>query len=259
MPVETPAADSYREDLVSSGVVIKTEALAKVYEMGSEQVHALRGVDVEIRKGEYVAIMGPSGSGKSTLMNLIGCLDSPSSGKYWLAGRLVSDLDDDELAYIRNKEIGFVFQTVNLLPRATALHNVELPLIYNGTPAEERLEKAKQALSRVDLTDRMHHKPNELSGGQRQRVAIARALVNNPSIVLADEPTGNLDSKTGEEIMELFEDLYERGNTIILVTHERDIAAHARRTVHLRDGLVEMDHAGFIPELDLPIPETTST
>ncbi|HEY2544586.1 MAG TPA: ABC transporter ATP-binding protein, partial [Candidatus Acidoferrum sp.] len=198
MPVETATTDSYREDLVSSGIVIKTEALTKVYEMGSEQVHALSGIDVQIRKGEYVAIMGPSGSGKSTLMNLIGCLDSPSAGKYWLAGRLVSDLDDDELAYIRNKEIGFVFQTFNLLPRATALHNVELPLIYNGTPAEERIEKAKKALERVDLLGRMTHKPNELSGGQRQRVAIARALVNSPSIVLADEPTGNLDSKTGE-------------------------------------------------------------
>src|SRR6201998_4151276 len=184
MPLETTSAESYREDLVSSGVVIKTEALAKIYEMGAEQVRALSGVDVEIRKGEYVAIMGPSGSGKSTLMNLIGCLDSPSAGKYWLAGRLVSDLDDDELAYIRNKEIGFVFQTFNLLPRATALHNVELPLIYNGTPSEERIEKAKKALERVDLMDRMNHKPNELSGGQRQRVAVARALVNNPPLVL---------------------------------------------------------------------------
>jgi len=241
MPVETQSADSYREDLVSTGKVIKTEALTKVYEMGAEQVHALRGVDVEIHKGEYVAIMGPSGSGKSTLMNLIGCLDSPSSGKYWLAGRLVSDLDDDELAYIRNKEIGFVFQTFNLLPRATALHNVELPLIYNGTPAEERIEKAKKALERVDLTDRMHHKPNELSGGQRQRVAIARALVNNPSIVLADEPTGNLDSKTGEEIMALFENLYRQGNTIILVTHENDIARHAHRIIHIRDGKIDSD------------------
>jgi len=234
MPVETTATDTYREDLVSSGIVIKTQELAKVYEMGAEKVHALSGIDVEIHKGEYVAIMGPSGSGKSTLMNLIGCLDSPSTGKYWLAGRLVSELDDDELAYIRNKEIGFVFQTFNLLPRATALHNVELPLIYNGTPSEERIEKAKKALERVDLMDRMNHKPNELSGGQRQRVAIARALVNSPSIVLADEPTGNLDSKTGEEIMALFENLYRQGNTIILVTHENDIAKHAHRIIHIR-------------------------
>jgi putative ABC transport system ATP-binding protein len=243
MPVETTSAESYREDLVSSGVVIKTEELTKVYEMGAEQVHALRGVDVEIRKGEYVAIMGPSGSGKSTLMNLIGCLDSPSSGRYWLAGRLVSDLDDDELAYIRNKEIGFVFQTFNLLPRATALHNVELPLIYNGTPADERLERAKRALERVDLMDRMNHKPNELSGGQRQRVAVARALVNSPSIVLADEPTGNLDSKTGDEIMGLFENLYRQGNTIILVTHENEIAQHAHRIIHIRDGRIASDQA----------------
>ena len=243
MPVETTSAASYREDLVSSGIVIKTEELTKVYEMGAEQVHALRGVDVEIRKGEYVAIMGPSGSGKSTLMNLIGCLDSPSAGRYWLAGRLVSDLDDDELAYIRNKEIGFVFQTFNLLPRATALHNVELPLIYNGTPAEERLERAKKALERVDLMDRMNHKPNELSGGQRQRVAVARALVNSPSIVLADEPTGNLDSKTGDEIMALFENLYRQGNTIILVTHENDIAQHAHRIIHIRDGKIASDQA----------------
>jgi putative ABC transport system ATP-binding protein len=243
MTVETTSTESYREDLVSSGIVIKTEELTKVYEMGAEQVHALRGVDVEIRKGEYVAIMGPSGSGKSTLMNLIGCLDSPSSGRYWLAGRLVSDLDDDELAYIRNKEIGFVFQTFNLLPRATALHNVELPLIYNGTPAEERLERARKALERVDLMDRMSHKPNELSGGQRQRVAIARALVNSPSIVLADEPTGNLDSKTGDEIMALFENLYRQGNTIILVTHENDIAQHAHRIIHIRDGRIASDQA----------------
>jgi len=243
MPVETQTADSYREDLVNSGVVIKTEDLAKVYEMGAEQVHALCGVNVEIHKGEYVAIMGPSGSGKSTLMNLIGCLDSPTSGRYWLAGRLVSDLDDDELAYIRNKEIGFVFQTFNLLPRATALHNVELPLIYNGTPAEERIEKAKKALERVDLTERMMHKPNELSGGQRQRVAIARALVNTPSIVLADEPTGNLDSKTGEEIMALFDNLYRQGNTIILVTHEHDIAQRAHRIIFIRDGKIASDEA----------------
>ena len=241
MPTESISTDAYREDLVSNGTVIKTEDLAKVYEMGAEKVHALRGVDLEIRKGEYVAIMGPSGSGKSTLMNLIGCLDSPSSGKYWLAGRLVSELDDDELAYIRNKEIGFVFQTFNLLPRATALHNVELPLIYNGTPAEERIEKAKAALGRVDLTDRMSHKPNELSGGQRQRVAIARALVNSPSIVLADEPTGNLDSKTGEEIMALFANLHAQGNTIILVTHENDIARHAHRVIYIRDGRIASD------------------
>jgi putative ABC transport system ATP-binding protein len=243
MPTESVSSDAYREDLVALGRVIKTENLAKVYEMGAEQVHALRGVDLEIRKGEYVAIMGPSGSGKSTLMNLIGCLDSPSSGKYWLAGRLVSELDDDELAYIRNKEIGFVFQTFNLLPRATALHNVELPLIYNGTPVEERLEKAKAALARVDLTDRMSHKPNELSGGQRQRVAIARALVNSPSIVLADEPTGNLDSRTGEEIMALFKNLHSQGNTIILVTHENDIAQHAHRIIYIRDGRIASDEA----------------
>jgi len=241
MPSEITASESYRQDLIDSGIVIRTEGLTKTYEMGAEQVHALQGVDVEIRKGEYVAIMGPSGSGKSTLMNLIGCLDSPTSGRYWLAGRLVSELDDDELAYIRNKEIGFVFQTFNLLPRATALHNVELPLIYNGTPAEERIEKAKLALQRVDLTPRMHHKPNELSGGQRQRVAIARALVNDPSIVLADEPTGNLDSKTGEEIMNLFENLHSQGNTIILVTHELDIAQHAHRVIFIRDGKIASD------------------
>ena len=243
MPVATIETESYRDDLVSTGVVIRTAELAKTYQMGTEEVHALRGVNLEIKKGEYVAIMGPSGSGKSTLMNLIGCLDSPSAGQYWLAGRLVSELDDDELAYIRNKEIGFVFQTFNLLPRATALHNVELPLIYNGTPAEERLEKAKQALSRVELTDRMHHKPNELSGGQRQRVAIARALVNSPSIVLADEPTGNLDSKTGEEIMALFANLHRQGNTIILVTHENDIAQHAHRIIYIRDGKIASDEA----------------
>ncbi len=242
MPAETTiASQSYRQDLVDSGIVICTENLSKTYVMGSEEVHALQGINLEIRKGEYVAIMGPSGSGKSTLMNLIGCLDSPSSGKYWLAGRQVSDLDDDELAYIRNKDIGFVFQTFNLLPRATSLHNVELPLIYNGTPAEERIERAKEALAQVDLTSRMMHRPNELSGGQRQRVAIARALVNRPSILLADEPTGNLDSATGEEIMALFVRLHEQGNTIIVVTHEPDIAARAHRVIRVRDGRVERD------------------
>src|SRR5690242_4326356 len=245
MPVQEQELEtqSFRQDLIDAGIVIQTEDLWKTYEMGTEQLHALRGVSMKIHKGEYVAIMGPSGSGKSTLMNLIGCLDSPSKGNYWLAGRLVSQLNDDELAYIRNKEIGFVFQTFNLLARATALHNVELPLIYNGTPAEERIEKAKKALGRVDLADRMQHKPNELSGGQRQRVAVARALVNNPSIVLADEPTGNLDSKTGEEIMTLFENLYRQGNTIILVTHEHDIAQHAHRIIHIRDGKIASDEA----------------
>ncbi len=223
------------------GVVIKTENLWKTYEMGALAVHALSGVSFEIRRGEYVAIMGPSGSGKSTLMNLIGCLDTPTSGSYWLNGRLVSELSDDELAYIRNKEIGFVFQTFNLLSRATALHNVELPLIYNGTPAEERQRKAEEALTKVDLSDRMLHKPNELSGGQRQRVAIARALVNNPSIILADEPTGNLDTATGEEIMNLLGRLLAAGNTIVLVTHEHDIAARAHRIIHIRDGKIARD------------------
>jgi putative ABC transport system ATP-binding protein len=241
MAVEEIVAPSFRQDLIDSGVVIQTDELWKTYEMGTEQLHALRGVSIEIHKGEYVAIMGPSGSGKSTLMNLIGCLDTPTQGNYWLAGRLVSQLDDDELASIRNKEIGFVFQTFNLLARATALHNVELPMIYNGTPSAERLERAKGALAQVDLTERMMHKPNELSGGQRQRVAIARALVNNPSILLADEPTGNLDSATGEEIMALFARLHQGGNTIILVTHEPDIATHAHRVIRVRDGKVERD------------------
>ncbi len=221
--------------------MICTEGLWKTYDMGAEEVHALRGVDLRIERNEYVAVMGPSGSGKSTLMNLIGCLDTPTKGRYWLNGQLVSDLDDDELARIRNKEIGFVFQTFNLLARATALHNVELPLIYNGTPAAARIERAKDALRMVDLEDRMTHKPNELSGGQRQRVAVARALVNNPSIILADEPTGNLDSHTGEEILGLFQKLHEQGNTIILVTHEQDVAANADRIVLIRDGMVERD------------------
>jgi putative ABC transport system ATP-binding protein len=221
--------------------LIKTEDLWKTYQMGAEEIHALRGVSFEITRGEYVAIMGPSGSGKSTMMNLIGCLDTPSKGKYYLNTRLVSEMDDDELAHVRNKEIGFVFQTFNLLARASALHNVELPLIYNGTPAAERKERAIKALQAVDLGERMYHKPNELSGGQRQRVAIARALVNNPSILLADEPTGNLDSQTSAEIMRLLDTLYERGNTIILVTHEMDIALHAHRIIRLLDGQVASD------------------
>ena len=225
-----------------TGDVIVVEDLWRTYDMGSEQqVQALRGVNMRIKHNEYVAIMGPSGSGKSTLMNLIGCLDTPSKGKYWLNGQLVSELDDDQLARIRNKEIGFVFQTFNLLSRASSLHNVELPMIYNGTPADERIERAKQALINVGLESRMYHKPNELSGGQRQRVAVARALVNNPSILLADEPTGNLDTKTGDEIMALFDELHAKGNTIVLVTHEPDIAEFAHRVVHIRDGQIFSD------------------
>ena len=222
-------------------VVILTHKLTRDYDMGGEVVRALRGVNIQIKRNEFVAVMGPSGSGKSTLMNLIGCLDTPTAGEYWLNSQKVSDLSDDELARIRNKEIGFVFQTFNLLPRASALHNVELPLIYAGMPARARREKAAQALDHVGLGDRMEHRPNELSGGQRQRVAIARALVNDPSILLADEPTGNLDSATGEEIMKLFEQLHDTGQTIVLVTHESDIAAHALRQIHLRDSLIARD------------------
>src|SRR5947209_19321429 len=221
--------------------LISMRDIWKTYEMGEEPLHALRGVSFDVQRGEYLAIIGPSGSGKSTLMNLIGCLDTPSQGRYWINGKLVSEMDDDELAHIRNKEIGFVFQTFNLLARATALHNVELPLIYAGIPSQARIEKAKAALRAVDLEPRMHHKPNELSGGQRQRVAVARALVNNPSILLADEPTGALDTVTGNEIMGLFERLYQQGNTIVLVTHEHDIALHAHRVIHIRDGKVEKD------------------
>jgi putative ABC transport system ATP-binding protein len=226
---------------VPRDAVIVVRNLKRDYLMGSETVQALRGIDLTIRRNEFVAIMGPSGSGKSTLMNMIGCLDSPSEGEYWLNGFRVSELGDDELARIRNREIGFVFQTFNLLPRASALQNVELPLIYGGTGSKERRQKAEESLTRVGLQDRMGHRPNELSGGQRQRVAIARALVNHPSIILADEPTGNLDSKTSEEILTLFEQLYAEGQTIILVTHEHDIAEHARRQVHLKDGKIERD------------------
>src|SRR6059036_2931424 len=224
-------------------VIILTHKLAREYDMGSETVRALRGVNLQIRRNEYVAVMGPSGSGKSTLMNLIGCLDTPTGGEYWLNGQRVSDLSDDELARIRNKEIGFVFQTFNLLPRADALHNVELPLIYAGMGSKERRERAARSLQQVGLGDRMDHRPNELSGGQRQRVAIARALVNAPSILLADEPTGNLDSTTGLEIMALFRELHDSGQTVVMVTHEQDIAAHAARVITLRDGVVATDQA----------------
>jgi putative ABC transport system ATP-binding protein len=224
-------------------LVIEIERVTKLYKMGSETIHALRGVTVQIRRNEYLAIMGPSGSGKSTLMNMLGCLDTPTAGRYEFSGKNVATMVDDELADIRNREIGFVFQTFNLLPRSDALHNVELPLIYAGIGKRERVDRARQALENVGLGERLHHRPNELSGGQRQRVAIARALVTRPSIILADEPTGNLDSKTGVEIMALFEQLYEQGNTIIVVTHEEDIARHARRIVRLRDGLIESDLA----------------
>ena len=230
------------EQLKRDGIVIRTYDLWKTYIMGDQEINAVSGVDIEIKRGEYVAIMGPSGSGKSTLMNLIGCLDTPTKGQYYINGNLVSEMTDDELARIRNKEIGFVFQTFNLLPRATSLHNVELPLIYAGMPADvARGDAPRLALQQVDLEQRMYHKPNELSGGQRQRVAIARALVNNPSILLADEPTGNLDTATGNEIMALFERLHQQGNTIVLVTHEHDIALHAHRIIHVRDGKVEKD------------------
>ncbi len=229
------------DKVMKNETLIRMEDIWKTYQMGAEEVHALRGISLQVKKGEYVAIVGPSGSGKSTLMNIIGCLDTPTKGNYWLNGQLVSEMNDDQLARIRNKEIGFVFQTFNLLPRATALQNVELPLIYAGIPAQQRYELACKALEAVELSDRAGHKPNELSGGQRQRVAIARALVNNPSILLADEPTGALDSKTSIEIMLLFEKLHEKGNTIIIVTHERDIAARAHRIITIRDGMIESD------------------
>ncbi len=237
-------------------LVIDIENITKEYVMGEEIIHALRGVTLQIRRNEYLAIMGPSGSGKSTLMNMLGCLDTPTSGRYEFNGKSVSEMDGDELAAIRNREIGFVFQTFNLLPRSTSLRNVELPLIYAGIDPEEREERAIEAMTKVGLGDRLLHKPNELSGGQRQRVAIARALVNNPSIILADEPTGNLDSKTGEEIMALFENLYEQGNTVIVVTHEADIARHARRQVHLRDGVIESDEkvTAFASLAERPVP-----
>src|SRR3982751_12885 len=245
MPTEEEDLVIERGEMLARDAVpaslISMRGIWKTYEMGAEQVHALHGVSFDVQRGEYVAIIGPSGSGKSTLMNLIGCLDTPTKGQYWINSKLVSEMDDDELARIRNQEIGFVFQTFNLLARATALHNVELPLIYAGISAADRKERAERALGSVELSDRMTHRPNELSGGQRQRVAIARALVNNPSILLADEPTGALDTKTSYEIMNLFEQLHEQGNTIIVVTHEHDIAARAHRIISIRDGLIEKD------------------
>ncbi len=244
------------QELQREGIVIRTFDLWKTYIMGDQEIHAVSGVDIVIRRGEYVAIMGPSGSGKSTLMNLIGCLDSPTKGLYYLNGKLASEMEDDELARIRNKEIGFVFQTFNLLARASALHNVELPLIYAGISSQERAVRAREALRAVDLEQRMHHKPNELSGGQRQRVAIARALVNKPSILLADEPTGALDTNTGNEIMALFERLHAEGNTIVLVTHEPDIAMHADRIIHIRDGKVERDEQVPLAKKPLLSPKT---
>ena len=241
MSVATLDHKQLGEELTRQGIVIQTKELWKTYVMGDQKIHAVSGVSAEIRRGEYVAILGPSGSGKSTFMNLIGCLDSPTAGHYYIAGNLVSGMNDDELAHIRNKEIGFVFQTFNLLPRLTALQNVELPLVYSGITQAERTERAKRSLALVDLTQRMYHTPGELSGGQRQRVAIARALVNDPAILLADEPTGNLDTATSVEIMGIFERLHAQGNTIILVTHEPDIAMHAHRVIHIRDGKIEKD------------------
>jgi putative ABC transport system ATP-binding protein len=261
-PLEAPLGSTAERQAVVSAAgatpgqdwVIVTRGIKREYDMGGEVVRALRGVDVAIRRNEYVAIMGPSGSGKSTLMNVIGCLDTPNAGEYWLNGTQVSKMSDDALARVRNKEIGFVFQTFNLLPRASALHNVELPLVYAGVPGDERRRRAREALERVQLGGRVDHRPNELSGGQRQRVAIARALVNNPSILLADEPTGNLDSATSEEIMRVFESLADQGQTVIMVTHEPDIAAHARRIIVLRDGMVHSDErrSAFVEKLGLP-------
>ena len=261
--LETPLGETAERQIITgkagatpdSKWIIVTRGVKREYDMGGEIVRALRGIDLAIGRNEYVAIMGPSGSGKSTLMNVLGCLDTPNAGEYWLNGQLVSKMSDDALARVRNKEIGFVFQTFNLLPRATALHNVELPLVYAGVPGEERRRRAKEALERVQLGSRLDHRPNELSGGQRQRVAIARALVNNPSILLADEPTGNLDSQTSEEIMRVFESLADQGQTVIMVTHEPDIAAHARRVIVLRDGLVASDErrSTFVEKLGLPV------